>query len=71
MEVQYYAALDEDDMSQFLSDNWFFIVMVFVIFWFVVVHLMDGVPDDILSVFWKRMRDARKERPHGGVRDHR
>lgn len=54
---------------KFIIENWLFVAMVAVIFWFVFVFLLDGLPDDMLSQLYKRIRNAREARRHGGLRD--
>lgn len=49
-------------MSKFVAEYWVLFATGIVIVWFVFVHLLDGLPDDLLSVLYKRIREARKDK---------
>lgn len=58
-------------MIAFLFDYWVLVGVFFVIVWFVCVHLVADLPDDVLSQAYRNVRQLKKEADDGGVRDHR
>ena len=59
------------NMIAFIFKYWALILVFFAIVWFVCVHVVADLPDDILSVAYKRINAKRKEARDGGVRDNR
>lgn len=58
-------------MIAFLREYFILIGVFFAIVWFVFKYIVADLPDDVLSVVYKRLVDKKKEAEDGRLRDHR